>query len=67
VEEESGTQLVLKTGGLDLEPAEDTPKYINQYAGAMRTARIPHEELSAREVMERYPQFRLDDGVQAVY
>jgi sarcosine oxidase len=67
VEEESGTQLVLKTGGLDLEPAEDTPKYINQYAGAMRTARIPHEELPAREVMERYPQFRLDDGVQAVY
>jgi sarcosine oxidase len=67
VEEESGTQLVLKTGGLDLEPAEDTPKYINQYAGAMRTARIPHEVLSAREVMERYPQFRLDDGVQAVY
>jgi sarcosine oxidase len=66
VEEESGTQLVFKTGGLDLEPAGDTPKYINQYAGAMRAARIPHEELSAREVMQRFPQFRLDDGVQAV-
>jgi sarcosine oxidase len=67
VEQESGIQLVFKTGGLDLEPAEDTPKYINQYAAAMRKARISHEELSAQEVMQRFPQFRLDDGVQAVY
>jgi sarcosine oxidase len=67
VEEESGTRLVFKTGGLDLEPVEDEPRYINQYAGAMRAAGIPHEELSAREVMERFPQFRLDDAVQALY
>jgi sarcosine oxidase len=67
VEEESGTQLVFKSGGLDLEPVEDEPKYINQYAGAMRAAGIPHEELCAHEVMERFPQFRLDDGVQAIY
>jgi sarcosine oxidase len=67
VEEESGTRLVFKTGGLDLEPVEDEPRYINQYAGAMRAAGIPHEELSAHEVMERFPQFRLDDAVQALY
>jgi sarcosine oxidase len=67
VEEESGSRLVFRTGGLDLEPVEDEPKYINQYAGAMRAAGIPHEELSAREVMQRFPQFRLDDGVRAVY
>jgi sarcosine oxidase len=67
VEEESGTRLVFKTGGLDLEPVEDRPRYINQYAGAMRAAGIAYEELSAREVMERHPQFRLDDGVRAVY
>src|SRR3712207_5561241 len=58
---------VFKTGGLDLEPVEDEPRYINQYAGAMRAAGIPHEELSARDVMERFPQFRLDDNVRAVY
>jgi sarcosine oxidase len=67
VEEESGTRLVFKTSGLDLEHVEDEPRYINQYAGAMRAAGIPHEELSAREVMERFPQFRLDDAVQALY
>jgi len=67
VEEESGARLVIKSGGLDLEPVDDEPKYINQYSGAMRAAGIPHEELSAREVMDRFPQFRLDDGVRAVY
>jgi sarcosine oxidase len=67
VEEESGTQLVFKSGGLDLEPVQDDPKYIDQYAGAMRSTGIPHEELSAQEVMERFPQFRLDDSVQAIY
>ena len=66
-EKESGTRLVFKTGGLDLEPVEDEPQYINQYARAMRAAGIPHDELPAREVMERFPQFALDDGVRAVY
>jgi sarcosine oxidase len=66
-EEESGTRLVVKSGGLDLEPVEDEPKYVNQYAGAMRAAGIPHEELSAGEAMQRFPQFRLGDGVRAVY
>ena len=67
VEEESGTRLVFKTGGLDLEPVQDEPEYINHYAGAMRAAGIAHEDLSAQEVMQRFPQFRLDDNVRAVY
>jgi sarcosine oxidase len=67
VEEESGTRLVIKSGGLDLEPVQDEPIYINQYAGAMRAAGILYEELSAHEVVERFPQFRLDDSVHAVY
>lgn len=67
VEEESGERLVIKTGGLDLEQADGKPEYVNQYAGAMAAAGIPHEELSGSEVMERFPQFSLDDGVRAVY
>ena len=67
VEEESGARLVIKSGGLDLEPVDAEPRYINKYAAAMRAAGIPHQELSAREVMERFPQFRLDGGVRAVY
>jgi sarcosine oxidase len=67
VEKESGSRLVFKTGGLDLEPVEDEPKYVNRYASALRAVGIPHEEISAREVMARFPQFRLDDSVRAVY
>ena len=67
IEEESGSRLVFESGGLDLEPIEDQPEYISQYAGAMRAAGIPHEELSAHEVMERFPQFCLEDNVRAVY
>ncbi|HWI01536.1 MAG TPA: N-methyl-L-tryptophan oxidase [Propionibacteriaceae bacterium] len=67
VEKESRSRLVFKTGGLDLEPVEDEPKYVNRYAGALRAVGIPHEEISAREVMARFPQFRLDDSVRAVY
>ena len=67
VEEESGIRLVVKTGGLDLESVEDEPKYIDRYAGAMAAAGIPHEELSAGEVMQRFPQFELDGSVRGVY
>ena len=67
VEQESGERLVFKSGGLDLEPVEDEPQYVNLYAGSMRVAGIEHEELSAREVMERFPQFHLEDNVRGVY
>jgi sarcosine oxidase len=68
VEEESGVQLVIKTGGLDLElTGENGPQYINHYAEAMRSADIPFQELSAHEVMARWPQFTLPDGVQALH
>jgi sarcosine oxidase len=67
VEEESGVRLVFETGGLDLESVEDEPTYVNHYAGAMAAAGIPYEELSADEVMERFPQFTLDESVLGVY
>jgi sarcosine oxidase len=68
IEEESGVQLVFKTGGLDLELVHGAqPQYINHYAESMRAADIPFQELAAHEVMERWPQFTLSEGVQALY
>jgi sarcosine oxidase len=68
VEEESGIQLVLKTGGLDLElVADGRPQFINHYAESMRAAGIAHEELTSAEVVERWPQFELPDAVRALY
>jgi sarcosine oxidase len=65
VEEESGVQLVLKTGGLDIAPEDATA--LEGYAQAMRAAGIPFDSLSAREAMERFPQFRLDPTDRALY
>jgi sarcosine oxidase len=68
VEKESAVQLVFKTGGLDLKPLRDGhPESINQYAGSMRAAGMPFEELSAEAVMDRFPQSRLDEDVRAPY
>src|SRR5262249_5690114 len=68
VEPESGVQLRLKTGGIALElVGGGEPQFINHYAEAMRAADIAHEQLTAREVMARWSQFELPDGVQALY
>src|SRR5829696_767851 len=68
VEEESGVQLRLKTGGVDLElVGASGPQFINHYADSMRAADIPHERLSAQKLMQRWPQFQLPDGVQALF
>jgi sarcosine oxidase len=68
VEQESGVQLVVKTGGLDLElVGPGGPQFISHYAESMRDADIPHQELTARQVSERWPQWSLPDGVRALY
>ncbi|GAB4431636.1 MAG: N-methyl-L-tryptophan oxidase [Chloroflexi bacterium OHK40] len=67
IEEESGLQLVVRTGGLDLELVDGAPRYLNHYAAAMATAAIPFETLSAAEVMARWPQFQLPESVEALY
>src|SRR5215210_8039905 len=60
LEDESGVQMVVKTGGLDLELIGTTGiKDLSHCAAAMTEQGIDHEELSARDIMERWPQFRL--------
>ena len=66
VEVESGEQLVLRTGGLDLAPVDATIG-LHDYRTSMTAANVPFEELSADEVMRRWPQWRLDDDVTALY
>ena len=65
LEELSGEDLILETGGL----------YAGQRGsdvldGAINSARmheLPHELLDADEVNRRFPAFRLDDDMQAVH
>ncbi|HUG16968.1 MAG TPA: N-methyl-L-tryptophan oxidase [Thermomicrobiales bacterium] len=65
VEDESGVQLVYRTGGLDIAPEGTTA--LDAYASSMRAAGIPFDELSAAETMERFPQFRLDPTDRALF
>lgn len=68
VEAESGLQLVLRTGGLDLELVGTTGiKDLSHCAAAMVEQGIPHEELSAREIMARWPQFTLPEEARGLY
>ncbi len=68
VEEESGVQLVFKTGSIEL-ALKDSP-YMREYAlysNAMDAAGIPYERLDGDEVMRRFPQFRIRQAVAALW
>lgn len=65
VEEESGVQLVVRTGGLDLAPS--TAPSIGKYIAAMTSAGFPFENLSANEAMHRWPQWHLDGDERVLY
>jgi sarcosine oxidase len=66
VEVESGEQLILRTGGLDLAP-EGASIGLDEYRSAMTAAKVPFEEVTADEIMRRWPQWRLSDDVAALY
>jgi sarcosine oxidase len=66
VEEESGVQLVRKTGGVEI-AAPDYAHDIDRYAAAMDAAAIPYERFGADELRRRYPQFAVDDDVSVLY
>jgi len=65
VEDESGVQLVLKTGALVFGPK--TGPHVDKYISSMRSQGIPHTVLSGGEVRKRFPQFNLTEDDHAVY
>ncbi len=70
LERESGTQVVFRTGGLDVgpgRPADGVAIDIGEYARAMTAEDVPFETLDAREVMRRFPAWRLADDHVALF
>jgi sarcosine oxidase len=68
VEAESGLSLVHTTGMVNLAPAGSLGAGIlDAYTVAMSERDIPFERLGAPAVMERWPQFRLAEDVEALY
>ncbi len=66
VEQDADEQLIFKTGGIDLWPAD--PAYpMSDYTGSMDAAGVAYERLSAAAVMARWPQFRLTDEVTGIF
>jgi monomeric sarcosine oxidase len=68
LEDETGLQLVLKTGGLDLAVA-NTPgeAELAAYRDSLEPFAIPYETLSAVEIRRRWPQWHIGDDVVALY
>jgi sarcosine oxidase len=68
LEQESGVQLVYKTGGLDIAPIEADKSFeLDDYANAMHESNIPFETWSAGETMKHFPQFRLPEHMRVFY
>lgn len=66
LEEDAGTSLIVKTGGLDFtRPGAAIP--ISDYTESMDATGVPYEWLDAAEIMRRWPQFRVGDEVSALY
>jgi sarcosine oxidase len=66
VERDSGEQLVLRTGGLDLGPRASAID-LGNYTRSMDAAGVPYERLDAGEIMRRWPQWRLGEDIHGVY
>jgi sarcosine oxidase len=66
VEAESGDELVLRCGGLDLFPAECAIAP-DDYRDALDACAIPYDWLDAAEIRSRWPQFRIDDDVEGLF
>jgi sarcosine oxidase len=68
LEEESAVRVVTKTGGLWLAPPESPfrPRF-DSYTATMEAAGVPYERLDAAEVLRRYPQFRLEADIEALF
>ena len=66
LEEDASESLIIRTGGLDLWPA-NPPYPMSLYTDSMDAAGVAYERLSAAEVMQRWPQFTLDDDVTGIF
>ena len=68
IEDLTGLQLVLRTGGLDLATAETAgEEELHGYRSAMTQVGIASELIGAEEVRARWPQWSIEDDVVGLY
>lgn len=67
IEEDSGEQLVIRTGGLDLYP-ESATGWIDDYVRSLdEVGGIPYDWFDASETMRRWSPWRLSDDIRVMY
>lgn len=66
VESESGDELVVRCGGLDLFP-EGCAIAPEDYRASLTTCEVPYEWLDADDIRARWPQFHIADDVQGLF
>lgn len=68
LEERSGQQLVIKTGGLDI-AIEGTPgvESVENYRRTLAENGHDFEKLTRAELVERWPQWNIEEEVRATY
>jgi sarcosine oxidase len=67
VEERTGLELVLRTGGLDLFEGSHGMQDLADYRIALDAAGIPYELLDNAEVRARFPQWRIGDDITGMF
>ncbi|XP_071114469.1 monomeric sarcosine oxidase-like [Haliotis cracherodii] len=63
IERESGLQVVFKTPSLQLARRGEADHIMDMYAQSMDRTNIKYEKLNNRQVMQRYPQFRVGPDI----
>jgi sarcosine oxidase len=63
---EHGEPVVLKTGGLDIWPKGSIIP-IEDYTSSLDEALVPFERLDAREIMQRWPQWKLKGDEYGIF
>ena len=66
LERDASEQVVFKTGGLDIGPA-DGAIALSAYADAMRAGEVYFEELDANEIRKRWPVWQIGDDVRGLF
>ena len=66
LEKDCGQKLIVKTGGLDLWPANSIIP-MKDYTQSLQSENVDFEILDAAALMRKFPQFRLSDDIVGLY
>ncbi|HEY3612860.1 MAG TPA: N-methyl-L-tryptophan oxidase [Gaiellales bacterium] len=64
---ESGDELVIETGGIDIFPAAAGAFDRSAYTGALDACGVPYERLDAAEAMRRFPELRVGEATEVLF